>query len=80
MYCHISLDLLTCHGLDKYVIEFFVQLLQCFYIRKAVVGGMSSGAIGQFLASPTDLVKVQMQMEGRRILEGKPPKYVVMAI
>jgi hypothetical protein len=48
----------------------------CSSVRKAVIGGMSSGAIGQFLASPTDLVKVQMQMEGRRILEGKPPRYV----
>ncbi|CAB4013745.1 mitochondrial uncoupling 4-like, partial [Paramuricea clavata] len=46
-----------------------------FPLWKAVIGGMSSGAIGQFLASPTDLVKVQMQMEGRRILEGKPPRY-----
>ena len=43
--------------------------------RKAVVGGMASGGFGQFLASPTDLVKVQMQMEGRRILEGKSPRY-----
>ncbi|CAH1795245.1 unnamed protein product, partial [Owenia fusiformis] len=32
------------------------------------------GALGQFLASPTDLVKIQMQMEGRRRLEGKPPR------
>ena len=47
----------------------------CYVVRKAVIGGMSSGAIGQFLASPTDLVKVQMQMEGRRILEGKTPRY-----
>lgn len=44
--------------------------------RKAVVGGMSAGAIGQFFASPTDLVKVQMQMEGRRKLEGKPLRSV----
>ncbi|XP_016091166.1 mitochondrial uncoupling protein 4-like isoform X1 [Sinocyclocheilus grahami] len=35
---------------------------------------MISGALGQFIASPTDLVKVQMQMEGRRCLEGKPPR------
>ncbi len=41
-----------------------------------MIGGMSSGAIGQFLASPTDLVKVQMQMEGRRVLEGKSPRYI----
>uniref|UniRef100_A0A8C5M8M3 Solute carrier family 25 member 27 n=1 Tax=Leptobrachium leishanense TaxID=445787 RepID=A0A8C5M8M3_9ANUR len=42
--------------------------------RKAVIGGMTAGAIGQFFASPTDLVKVQMQMEGKRRLEGKPPR------
>ena len=46
-----------------------------FPLWKAVIGGMSSGAIGQFLASPTDLVKVQMQMEGRRFLEGKQQRY-----
>lgn len=43
-------------------------------IRKAALGGMSAGALGQFMASPTDLVKVQIQMEGRRRLEGKPPR------
>ncbi|XP_063060608.1 mitochondrial uncoupling protein 4 isoform X1 [Engraulis encrasicolus] len=45
-----------------------------FPLWKAVVGGMAAGAVGQFLASPTDLVKVQMQMEGRRLLEGKEPR------
>ncbi|KFQ01005.1 Mitochondrial uncoupling protein 4, partial [Haliaeetus albicilla] len=45
---------------------------ESFPFWKAVVGGMSAGAIGQFFASPTDLVKVQMQMEGKRKLEGKP--------
>ncbi|XP_014348588.1 mitochondrial uncoupling protein 4 isoform X2 [Latimeria chalumnae] len=45
-----------------------------FPLWKAVVGGMMAGAIGQFFASPADLVKVQMQMEGRRRLEGKPPR------
>ncbi|KAG8539649.1 hypothetical protein GDO81_020588 [Engystomops pustulosus] len=45
-----------------------------FPLWKAVVGGMAAGAIGQFFASPTDLVKVQMQMEGKRRLEGKPPR------
>ncbi|NXS54088.1 UCP4 protein, partial [Brachypteracias leptosomus] len=48
---------------------------ETFPFWKAVVGGMSAGAIGQFFASPTDLVKVQMQMEGRRKLEGKPPRF-----
>ncbi|KAG8445758.1 hypothetical protein GDO86_010519 [Hymenochirus boettgeri] len=45
-----------------------------FPFWKSVVGGMTAGAIGQFFASPTDLVKVQMQMEGKRKLEGKPPR------
>ncbi|MEE6477026.1 hypothetical protein FKM82_011325 [Ascaphus truei] len=45
-----------------------------FPLWKAVIGGMTAGAIGQFFASPTDLVKVQMQMEGKRRLEGKPPR------
>ncbi|XP_028858603.1 mitochondrial uncoupling protein 4 isoform X5 [Denticeps clupeoides] len=45
-----------------------------FPLWKAVFGAVLSGALGQFLASPTDLVKVQMQMEGRRRLEGKPPR------
>ncbi|XP_017324406.1 mitochondrial uncoupling protein 4 isoform X1 [Ictalurus punctatus] len=47
-----------------------------FPLWKAAFGGMVSGALGQFLASPTDLVKVQMQMEGKRRLEGKPPRRV----
>ncbi|KAM9563222.1 mitochondrial uncoupling protein 4 [Guaruba guarouba] len=46
-----------------------------FPFWKAVVGGMCAGAIGQFFASPADLVKVQMQMEGRRKLEGKPLRF-----
>ncbi|XP_032756584.1 mitochondrial uncoupling protein 4 isoform X5 [Rattus rattus] len=42
---------------------------------KSVIGGMMAGVIGQFLANPTDLVKVQMQMEGKRRLEGKPLRF-----
>ena len=42
-----------------------------------MIAGMSAGAFGQFIASPTDLVKVQMQMEGKRvILEGRRPRCV----
>ncbi|NWX37653.1 UCP4 protein, partial [Notiomystis cincta] len=48
---------------------------ETFPLWKAVVGGMIAGAIGQFFASPTDLVKVQMQMEGKRKLEGKPLRF-----
>ncbi len=43
-----------------------------YFSRKSIVGGLSAGAAAQFIASPTDLVKVQMQTEGRRALEGKP--------
>ena len=45
-----------------------------YFPRKAAIGGMSAGALGQFMASPTDLVKVQIQMEGKRRLEGKSPR------
>lgn len=41
---------------------------------KGVICGSTAGALGQFVASPTDLVKVRMQMEGRRRLEGHPPR------
>ena len=30
--------------------------------------------IGQLMASPTDLIKTQIQMEGRRKLMGEPPR------
>ena len=33
-----------------------------------IICGMTSGAIGQFCASPADLVKVKMQMQGREKL------------
>ncbi|ELT96296.1 hypothetical protein CAPTEDRAFT_151682 [Capitella teleta] len=46
-----------------------------FSLWKAVVSGMTAGALAQFIASPMDLVKVQMQMEGRRLLEGQKPRY-----
>lgn len=45
-----------------------------FSLWKKVVAGMLAGGIGQFVASPTDLVKTQIQMEGRRRLLGKPPR------
>ncbi|XP_048481780.1 mitochondrial uncoupling protein 4 isoform X1 [Plutella xylostella] len=38
-------------------------------------GGMFAGGLAQFIASPTDLVKVQMQAEGRRLLQGRPPRF-----
>jgi len=42
-----------------------------FPVWKAATAGCLAGAAGQFFASPADLVKVNMQMEGKRRLEGK---------
>lgn len=35
---------------------------------------MIAGCSAQFIASPTDLVKVRLQVEGKRVLEGKPAR------
>ena len=35
---------------------------------------MAAGGMGQFVASPTDLIKTQIQMEGKRRLQGLPPR------
>jgi hypothetical protein len=44
--------------------------------RKATIVGVSSGALGQFIASPTDLVKIIMQAEGKRQMEGLPRRWL----
>ncbi|XP_043209097.1 mitochondrial uncoupling protein 4-like isoform X2 [Amphibalanus amphitrite] len=43
-------------------------------VWQAALGGLLAGGTGQLLASPADLVKVQMQMEGRRRLLGQKPR------
>ena len=43
-------------------------------VWKALIGGCVAGMTAQFLASPADLVKVQVQMEGRRRLQGLEPR------
>lgn len=43
-------------------------------VWKAIIGGCVAGMTAQFLASPADLVKVQVQMEGRRRLQGLEPR------
>ena len=45
---------------------------------KAIIGGLTAGSVGQFVASPMDLIKVQMQMDGRRRLEGKAPRAITV--
>ena len=62
------------HGLQQNPLLVLLEHF-CFLCRKASLSGLCAGAMGQFVASPADLVKVHMQMEGRRRLEGKPPRY-----
>ncbi|KAL0279389.1 UNVERIFIED_CONTAM: hypothetical protein PYX00_000963 [Menopon gallinae] len=45
-----------------------------FPLWKSALTGATSGAVAQFLASPADLVKVQIQMEGKRRLLGFKPR------
>ncbi|GAU95464.1 hypothetical protein RvY_07076 [Ramazzottius varieornatus] len=46
---------------------------------QAVILGMGCGGLSQVMANPTDVVKVMLQMEGRRRLEGKAPRVTGMA-
>lgn len=46
-----------------------------FTIWKSMFSGLLSGAVAQFVASPADLVKVQMQMEGLRKRQNLPPRF-----
>jgi solute carrier family 25 uncoupling protein 27 len=45
------------------------------FFRKQLVAGLTSGCIAQFFASPADLIKVQMQIEGLRSRQGLPPRF-----
>ena len=44
-------------------------------IYKSAAGAIISGGFGQFIASPTDFVKVQMQVEGLRMIKGEQRLY-----
>lgn len=75
MHLDITLQSITCTATsDRNPSQLYT------YYRKAVPTGMLSGAMGQFLASPTDLVKTRLQMEGRRLLDGYKPRLVSMAV
>lgn len=45
-----------------------------FAIWKSAVCGVTAGGLAQWMASPADLVKVQVQMEGKRRLLGLKPR------
>lgn len=44
------------------------------FVNIIVTGGITAGVFAQFISSPADLLKVQLQMEGRRKLLGLPPR------
>lgn len=53
-----------------YLRKNFVHDSESMTIWKAAAAGVTAGGLAQFLASPADLVKVHIQMEGRRRLMG----------
>ena len=75
LYRDIFLHKIYAVGIPKCHCNTVVCACVCAF-RKAIPTGMISGAAAQFLASPTDLVKVHMQMEGRRQLEGLKPRWM----
>lgn len=50
-----------------------------FALWKSALCGISSGAFAQYISSPADLLKVQLQMEGKRRMMGLPPRVNGMA-
>lgn len=48
-------------------------------LYKRAFAGASAGVLGQAVASPTDLVKVRMQADGRRVVQGLKPRYAGMS-
>jgi len=44
-------------------------------LPQKVLAAAAAGAIGQFLGNPFDVVKVRLQMDGKRVLVGKQPRY-----
>eukprot|EP00039_Didymoeca_costata_P003747 m.69461 g.69461 ORF g.69461 m.69461 type:complete len:305 (+) comp12057_c0_seq2:107-1021(+) len=46
-----------------------------FPLWKGMLAGMTAGAAGQFIATPTDVLKVQLQMDGKRISQGQKPNF-----
>ncbi|CCD68613.1 UnCoupling Protein (mitochondrial substrate carrier) [Caenorhabditis elegans] len=57
------------------LLTFNKEVEKSFPLWKSMLCGAFSGLIAQFAASPTDLVKVQMQMEGLRRLQKQPLRY-----
>lgn len=52
----------------------FVHDSESLTLWKSAAAGVTAGGLAQFLASPADLVKVHIQMEGKRRLMGLKPR------
>ncbi|KAG5675435.1 hypothetical protein PVAND_005339 [Polypedilum vanderplanki] len=61
-------------GTFDYMRKKFVHNSDSMTLGKSAIAGVSAGALAQFLASPADLVKVHVQMEGKRRLMGLEPR------
>ena len=73
--CVLTYFVLRCSDLAKLTVITWCLVYCCAYVfRKAILSGLTAGAVAQFIASPTDLVKIHMQMEGKLRLEGHPPR------
>ncbi|XP_017140781.1 mitochondrial uncoupling protein 4 [Drosophila miranda] len=74
LYRHVVYSGVRICSYDLMRKEFTRNGSQALPIWKSALCGVTAGAVAQWLASPADLVKVQIQMEGRRRLMGEPPR------
>ncbi|KAH8250489.1 hypothetical protein KR038_007275 [Drosophila bunnanda] len=74
LYRHVVYSGVRICSYDLMRKEFTENGTQALPVWKSALCGVTAGAVAQWLASPADLVKVQIQMEGRRRLMGEPPR------
>ncbi|KAH8273070.1 hypothetical protein KR018_012315, partial [Drosophila ironensis] len=74
LYRHVVYSGVRICSYDMMRKEFSPDGCQALPVWKSALCGVTAGAVAQWLASPADLVKVQVQMEGRRRLMGEPPR------
>ncbi|XP_034119104.1 mitochondrial uncoupling protein 4 isoform X1 [Drosophila nasuta] len=74
LYRHVVYSGVRICSYDLMRKEFTQNGTQALPVWKSALCGVTAGAVAQWLASPADLVKVQIQMEGRRRLMGDAPR------
>lgn len=60
--------------------QFWLDSIWLCLCRKALLSGPICGAAAQWVSSPTDLLKVRMQLECRRRLHGLPPRFLPLFV